>query len=181
MHIALAGEVWWFYPSGSATTNNSYVVYNYRDDIWYYGSIDRIAGYDAGISVLGVTSTPLMLESTNGFLYEHEQNSTFPNVGHSGLTPYAESGPIELGDGDRTMLLQRIEPDGMNLSDAQLTVFSAMDPVASEVTNGPYPLANPIDLRVKARQVRLKVSELTANTAWRLGTPRLGVIASSRR
>lgn len=181
MHMSLAGEVWWYYPNGTATTNNSYVVYNYREDIWYFGSIDRIAGYDAGVSVLGVTSTPLMLDATNGFLFEHEQNSTFTGTGHSGVSAYAESGPVEIGDGDRLMSIQRIEPDGVNLTDVQLTIFSAMDPVSSETTNGPYSLANPTDVRVKARQVRLKVSEATANTSWRLGTPRFGVIPSSRR
>lgn len=181
MHISQAGEVWWFYASASSTKNNSYVVYNYRDDIWYTGTIDRICGYDSGITTVGVTGSPVMLESANGFLYEHEQSSTFTGVGHAGVTPYAESGPYELGDGDRLMSIQRIEPDGMNLTDVQLTLLSAMDPTGSETTNGPYSLANPTDVRVKARQVRLKVTETAANTSWRLGTPRFGVIPSSRR
>ena len=42
-------EVWWFYPSANSTKNDSYVVYNYQDNLWFYGSLDRSAWLDANL------------------------------------------------------------------------------------------------------------------------------------
>lgn len=40
-------EIWWFYPTGSSTYNNAYVIYNHLDQIWYYGNITRSAWNDS--------------------------------------------------------------------------------------------------------------------------------------
>lgn len=36
-------EIWWFYPSTYSQVNDSYVIYNYLDDVWYYGTLNRTA------------------------------------------------------------------------------------------------------------------------------------------
>lgn len=36
-------EIWWFYPGTGSLVNNLYVVYNYLENVWYYGSLDRSA------------------------------------------------------------------------------------------------------------------------------------------
>lgn len=176
MSVAAYNEIWWFY-STTGNTPNRQVVYNYLTNHWEFHQLDRIAGVDATYGRF-----PMMLDSANGRVYEHEH----PQGTRAGGPSFAESGPFELGDGDQTMLVQRIVPDGSNLSDAQMTVFSSFFPVDSETTNGPYSLANPTDVRFKGRQVRVKVNgtlgiDSAADGTWRFGTPRLGVIPSSRR
>ncbi len=173
VHISSQSEIWWLYRSDAG---RRYVSYNYVEDHWSFGEQDRIAGCDAG-----VLRYPLMVTATGGFVYEHEVDLlTSPVPDHAGSTIYAETGPIELGDGDLAMRLQRIEPDGNNLTAATLSVYYNMSPIAAEDTAGPFSLASPIDLRVTGKLFRLKVTEATA-TAWRLGTPRFGVIPVGRR
>lgn len=43
-------EVWWHYPSTNSLTNDSYVVWNYADNNWYFGTMNRTAWYDTPIS-----------------------------------------------------------------------------------------------------------------------------------
>ena len=40
-------EVWWFYPSYNSTVNDSYVIYNYLEQTWYYGTLNRSAWLDS--------------------------------------------------------------------------------------------------------------------------------------
>jgi hypothetical protein len=36
-------EIWWFYPSTGSTNSDSYIIYNYLENIWYYGTLERSA------------------------------------------------------------------------------------------------------------------------------------------
>ena len=60
------GEVWWFYPSASAAEIDSYVVYNYQQQVWYYGKMTRTAWVDRGINTYPISS------GTDHYLYNHE-------------------------------------------------------------------------------------------------------------
>ena len=42
-------EVWWFYPSSDSLVNNTYVVYNHLERIWYYGTMNRYAWLDSSL------------------------------------------------------------------------------------------------------------------------------------
>jgi hypothetical protein len=42
-------EVWWHYPSYSSQVNDSYVIYNYLENLWYYGSLNRTAWLDSSL------------------------------------------------------------------------------------------------------------------------------------
>lgn len=42
-------EIWWFYPTADSQINNAYVIYNFLEKIWYYGSIDRTAWLDSSL------------------------------------------------------------------------------------------------------------------------------------
>jgi hypothetical protein len=165
------GEVWWFYSAddGSGDPNDRYVCYNFIEDLWYYGALDRLAGLSAG-----VLPRPLMIDSA-GVLWEHEYLND-----RGSETPYIESGPIEIGDGDQLARVQQIVPDGGTTADVRMYLYTAFFPTGTETQNGPYTLANPTSVRLTARQVRLKVEQVN-ETAWRFGIPRLGVIPSSRR
>ena len=79
-------KIWWFYPSGSSETNDSYVVFNYAENSWYYGTLNRTAWSDNALSNLPVAA------STDGYLYFHEDGlddgSTNPP---SPISSYIES------------------------------------------------------------------------------------------
>lgn len=165
-------EVTWFYASANATDIDSYVTLHQDGGYWTFGSLARMAGVSrqGGTALTG----PAMFGS-DGAMYDHESGST-----HTGATVYAESGPIEIGDGDNVMRVQRIVPDEKTANDVTASLYTSMFPNGTETENGPYTLANPTSVRLTARQVRLKISESVA-AAWRVGTVRLGVRSGGRR
>ena len=99
-------EIWWFYPSANSQTNDSYVVYNYIEKSWYYGTLNRTAWHDSALSNLPVAA------STDGYLYFHEDGlndgSTNPP---SPISSFIESSVIDIGDGDQFMFVSRVIPD----------------------------------------------------------------------
>ncbi|HEX7019003.1 MAG TPA: hypothetical protein VF159_03265 [Gemmatimonadaceae bacterium] len=167
--IAEFGEIWWFYPSAGSAEINRYVVYNYRENHWSLGTLARTAGADAGS-----TQHPILCDAA-GLVYEHELTEV-----RSGIAPYLESGPVEVGSGDRLMSVQRIVPDEKTSGDVSLSLYAANFPNAPERVYGPYPAAQETKTRLNARQVRLRLDEVRP-ADWRVGTFRLGVRESSRR
>jgi hypothetical protein len=172
--MALYGEVWFFYPSAASQEPDRYAIWNYVENHWTPGVLTRTAAVDRGAFGYPMFAS----EST---LYEQERGSTRSGAG----APYLESGPIEVGVGDRLLALRQLIPDeatqaGQVLGSLRAYLYSALYPTADETTNGPYTLANPTDLRVGARQIRLRVEELVAGD-WRLGTVRVEGVPMGRR
>lgn len=166
------GEVTWFYPTGSNTECDSYVTYNYQEAHWSFGTMARSCGVT--IQPAGLFLGPVMIDAS-GHIYDHETGQS-----RTGQTPFLESGPMEIGDGDTVMRLQRIVPDDHSLGDVAAYLYTAMAPDGAETLNGPYTLASQTSVRVTARQVRLRLVETVAD-AWRVGVIRLGAIAGGRR
>jgi len=169
MPITEYGEVWWFYPSGGSTEIDRYVSYSYREGHWSIGQVVRLCGYGSG-----ATTYPIMAGST-GLLWEHEIGDA-----RDSLTPYVESGPFELGDGDNVVKVLRLVPDEKTLGDVTATFYHQMYPMGSETTSGPHTLSQPTDLRFTARMARMRLSE-TRQTSWRVGVPRLGILSGGKR
>ncbi len=171
VHLAGQGEVWWFYPSGAATENDRYVCWAYREsqrlgrNVWTLGSLSRTAG-----SGKGVYPNPLMVDAA-GYLYEHETGLNF-----DGAQPYLETGPIEIGQGDRMAEVQRIVPDQLADGDAAVTLYGRDWPNGAERALGPVSLASPTDLLFQAREVRLRFTGASAKS-WRIGAMRLDIVA----
>jgi hypothetical protein len=166
------GEVTWFYPHAGQTEITRYVTYNYRENHWVTGSLERTCGI---ASQPGTTVFPVMA-SSNGTIYDHESGSDRGTEG----TPSLESGPMELGNGDVLVSVQKVIPDDKTVGDVTLTIYTAPNPDTTEDTHGPYTLTEQTSIRVKARQIRVKLTE-AVETNWRVGVIRLGVLASSRR
>ena len=164
------GEIWWFYPSGGSNENDRYVVFNYNDNTWAIGVMARTAGVDAG-----VYRQPIIVSALNKKLYEHEIGFNY-----DGGEPFAESGPIIIGNGDNVMSVTKMIPDEKTQGDVDATFKTRFYPNDVERTYGPFNMANPTSLRFTGRQVRIRIEGVNADD-WRVGINRLEVIQGGRR
>lgn len=169
VHNSQHSEIWWFYPSASSTENNRYVVFDYEENHWNIGTLDRTAAIDAG-----VFRTPIWFDSA-GNCYNHETGWS-----HGGSAPFVESGPIALGEGDQVMKVNEIVPDEEVQGEVSLTFKTRFYPNDTERTYGPYIMDAPTGARFTGRQVRMRINGTELND-WRAGKMRLNVIAGGRR
>jgi hypothetical protein len=99
-------EIWWFYPSANSSENDRYVVFNYLEQVWYYGNFARTAWLDRGVEQLPIAASP------DYRLYNHEigfdDGSTVPA---SPIEAFVQSSPIDLGDGEQFIFMRRMIPD----------------------------------------------------------------------
>lgn len=164
-------EVWWFFPSVSSTSleNSRYVVHNYNEGTFFVGTLARATAIPRG-----VFATPILLKPT-GEMLQHE-------VGwdHEGMKPFAESGPVEIADGQQAMFVDMLIPDEKNQGEVRVKLLYSDYPNEVEGDTGFVSAANPTDVRLEARQVRIYLEEV-ANTGWRIGTFRLGVQPAGQR
>jgi hypothetical protein len=179
-------EVWWFYPSANSQNNNRYVVYNYAENLWHFGSLSRSAWLDRG-----ALENPIAA-GLDGYLYEHEtgfdDGSTVPP---SPIESYIESSPIDLGDGEQFSLIRRMFPDvsfrNSTNPDPEVDVTLSV----SNQTGGSYLRSTTatfvdndrqqLDFRLRGRQMSIKVSGNQINSTWRLGSPRVDLRPDGRR
>ena len=162
VHNSEYGEIWWFYPSQAATECDSYVVYDYLENHWEIGQIDRTCGADQG-----VFSDPLWVDAT-GVIYEHEIHG----IGHGSYTPYAETGPISLGNGDVIMKVNKLIPDEDTQGEVQVKFKTRFHPNDTEREYGAFTMDNPTSVRFSGRQIRMRV-EATGNEDFRVGIMRV--------
>lgn len=162
-------EVWFFYPSSTSVEVNSYAAFDYAQGIWTFGTLDRTAGVDRGIF-----RTPVWA-SDAGDVYDHETGFNYDSA-----TIFVESGPLNIGAGENLSIVTEVIPDEVALGDAQLTIKSRLYPTATETTHGPYTAANPTSMRVKGRQLRMRIEGQTAGK-WRIGNYRAKVRQGGKR
>jgi len=163
------GEVWWFYPSAANTEVDSYVVYNYREGHWMIGSLGRTAGTDRG-----VFNYPLMV-SDDGYVYEHEVG-----VSYDGATPYAQTGPIELGSGDRIMVARQLIADEKTQGSVGVQFLTSFAPNGSQTTKTYTIDSIYTPVRFTGRQVEMKITG-DSLTDWRVGIMRIDAVAGGER
>ena len=169
VHNSAFGEVTWLYPSLSSTENDSYVTYNYREGTWYFGLMARTAGTDRGVFL-----NPMMV-GTDGYIYDHEVGYTYDSV-----SPYAQSGPIELGNGDNVMAVRSVIPDEQTLGEVAISFTARMYPTSAESTYGPFSANAPTDARFSGRSVKMKVTGNVLDD-WRVGVMRLEATSAGKR
>ena len=179
-------EVWWFYPSGSSAENDSYVVYNYVEQIWYYGTIERTAWSDSGLR-----EYPQGIDSS-GQLYDHEDGNDADGVA---MDAYIQSADFDIGDGEKFMMSRRILPD-IKFTGSTATTPEAYVTVAPRRFPGTSPQVEPnlpviesavdvftdqVFIRARGRSMAFKVGSNTLGTQWQLGNPRLDAREDGRR
>lgn len=192
-------EVWWFYCSKGSNTVDKYVIYNYLDRVWYYGSMARTAWLDSGIRPYP------MAANYDGRILYHE--AAVDDV--AGLTPvpinaYVQSSDFDIGDGHNFGFVWRILPDvnfnGSNVNDPVVTMtvkprqnsgtpYGAADNPAVRsyddyATRGTYNIQQfdgQVYTRLRGRQMAFRIESNTLGVAWQLGTPRIDVRPDGRR
>jgi hypothetical protein len=186
-------EVWWFYPTEDSTWNNAYVVYNYLDKVWYYGSIERTAWLDTPLRHWPqAANTPE--NATSGYIYNHEDGIDDDGVP---MEAYIQSNDFDLDDGEQFMLTRRIIPDidfsGSIATAPEVTLevksrnfpgnaFNTnTDDTARVIQTSVGAYTGQVFLRTRARQMALKVTSNTLGSQWQLGSPRLDVRQDGKR
>ena len=192
-------EIIWFYASGTSNEVNRYVVFNYLENIWYYGQLERTAWIDSG-----VFNNPVGL--AGGWVYQHENgtNDGQPNgASPLPLVSYIQSADVDIDDGDKYMLTRRVIPDinfrgsetnnpvtGAPLTpEAIVTVgvrnfpgaISSTTNAEGQTTNADIVTAtatvdqytNQVFIRARGRQMNFRIASDTLGTQWQLGLPRV--------
>tara|TARA_R110000803_G_scaffold133680_1_gene200813 strand:- start:2834 stop:4312 length:1479 start_codon:yes stop_codon:yes gene_type:complete len=162
-------EVWWFYPSGDGIECDRYVAYDYAENVWMTGNIDRTAGVDTG------TFRQPMWIAANGELYEHETGNQY---GTNNV--FVESGPISIGVGEKVMKVTSLIPDEKTQGDVTATFKTRFYPNGTESSFGPYNMSNPTPVRFTGRQMRMRVNG-TTNSDWRVGVMRVEAVEGGKR
>lgn len=173
VHNGQNNELWWFYPSKDSTENNRYVIYDYKENYWNTGNLDRTAGVDAG-----VFQHPIYAAST-GKIYDHEIGHTYADTTE---LSYAETGSMQIGTGENLMDVTEILPDHESLGSFQIKLKTKNYPNTAETTHGPYVLTSPTSVRVQGREVKIRLETPSTNAyGYKLGTVRLNAKAGSKR
>ncbi len=192
-HNSSYGEVWWFYPSSSATENDRYVIYNYQEKVWYFGNLARTAWVDRGINQYPIAA------STDNKLYYHEfgqdDGSTNPA---SAISANIESSQIDIGDGDKFTFIRRLIPD-VTFRDSTnetpranlvvktrnfpgVTFSETSSDTVSQSASSPIELfTEQVHLRLRGRSFAFRIESDVTGVMWRLGTPRLDIRPDGRR
>ena len=186
-------EIWWFYPSASSTSIDRYVVYNYSEQAWYFGTLTRTAWLDRGISQYPIAA------GTDGFLYNHEfgqdDGSVTPAVS---VDSYIESSQVTMGAGDNFVSLRRLIPDvtfvgseaenpsvnmtleTRNFPGTDYTTTST-NAVTRSATVPVEQFTSEVDIRLRGRSFAFKIASDATGVDWRLGTPRVDARSDGRR
>tara|TARA_R100001015_G_C4632600_1_gene196371 strand:+ start:2192 stop:4075 length:1884 start_codon:yes stop_codon:yes gene_type:complete len=186
-------EIWWFYPSSTANEIDRYVVFNYQENAWYYGTLVRTAWVDRGINDFPVATF------TDGRQYFQELGlddaTASPAVA---INAHIESSQIDLADGEQFAFIRRLIPDitfenstaaspnvvfttkvrdfpggNYDSEDAATVTRSATTPVEQ--------FTNQVHLRLRGRSFALRIASSNTETQWRLGSARLDVRPDGRR
>jgi len=192
-------EVWWFYCSANSETVDRYVIFNYLENIWYYGTMARTAWLDSALRLYPIAA------GYNGQILYHENGvddgTTSPP---SAISAYIQSSDFDIGDGHNYGFVWRIIPD---------LTFDGSTSAAPEVMFSARPRKNPgalygaaaspmvvsdnnfstqrnytvqqftqiVYTRIRGRQMAFKISSDSLGTQWQFGAPRLDVRPDGRK
>lgn len=198
-------EIWWFYCSAESETIDKYVVYNYMEDIWYYGTMARTAWLDSGLREYPLAAT------YSNTLVNHEQGVNDNETGtESAINAYITSSEFDLDDGHQFMFVWRMLPDitfsGSTATNPKITMYllplknsgsgySVNSAVDANHSEGYFSYADvtrtsvvPIEqftgqvyTRVRARQMAMKIESDELGVTWQLGAPRIDMRPDGKR
>jgi hypothetical protein len=192
-------EVWWFYCSAESDTADRYVVYNYLDNIWYYGTMDRTAWLDSGLR-----DYPLAATYSNNLVNQEEGVDDNELGASTPIHAYASTAEFDLDDGHQFNFIWRVLPDitfdgsttespsaVMTLLPMQNSGSGYNSPASVGGSNNGtitrsavLPIekfTEQLNTRVRGRQMTMKIESTEAGVTWQLGSPRLDMRPDGRR
>lgn len=191
-------EVWWFYCSADSLTIDRYVIYNYLEKIWYYGTMARTAWLDSGL-----LDYPLAATYSNNLVY-HENGLNNNETGTTtAIDAYISSSEFDIGDGHNFGFVWRVLPD-LTFENAEnsptgatpsvaMTLYGLANSGSGVTSTASQPVAKSstyviteqftgmIFTRMRGRQMIFKISSNQINTVWQLGAPRIDIRPDGRR
>lgn len=196
-------EVWWFYCSANSTVIDKYVVYNYLEKIWYYGSMSRTAWLDSGL-LSNPIATTYNATTQVGRLINHESGLNDNTDGTDyAIDAYISSSEFDIGDGHNFGFVWRIIPD-LTFSNSQsapdgttprvtMTISGLYNSGSGRIDNASGLVAKSsayllseeftgqIFTRIRGRQMVFQIESNQINTCWQLGAPRIDIKPDGRR
>jgi hypothetical protein len=191
-------EVWWFYCSANSSTIDRYVIYNYLEKVWYYGTMARTAWLDSGL-----LDFPLAATYSNNLVY-HESGLNNNETGTTtAIDAYISSSEFDIGDGHNFGFVWRVLPD-LTFGNAEnsptgaapsvtMTLYGLANSGSGVTSTASQPVAKSstyviteqftgmIFTRMRGRQMIFKISSNQINTVWQLGAPRIDIRPDGRR
>ena len=194
-------EVWWFYCSASNNTAfpDKYVIYNYLEKVWYYGTLARTAWSDSGLRDYPQAAT------SNYNIVNHENGINNNETGTTtAINAYISSSEFDIGDGHNFGFVWRILPDltfensstepttgdqprvtmelyGLTNSGSGVTSDASQPVRKSSAYYITEEFTGQIYTRFRGRQMIFKISSEQINTTWQLGAPRIDIRPDGRR
>ena len=165
-------EITWFYVSTDNTAatnpeNDSYVTYNYAENAWSVGTMDRTVWNDS----FGARDVPFAFDP-DGYLYDHETGTT---ANGAAMNSYIEGSPREISaNGQDLYMVDKVVPDASMTSSTNLYVYmnTRKYPNATETVKGPFTITSStqkVSTRAKGRQIALKFQSTGTEDQWTLG------------
>ena len=184
------GEIWWFYPSANSEENDKYVIYNYLEKTWYYGTLTRTAWHDRGIRQFPIAAGPSLL-------FEHENGNDDDG---SPMTASIESSQIDIGDGYQFTFIKQLIPD-ITFAGSTSTTGNPTANFTLQARKGPgstysntsggsstrtatapvEQFTDLINVRLRGRSFNMKLESTEQGVAWKLGVPRVDIRPDGRR
>jgi hypothetical protein len=192
-------EVWWFYCSNNSTVVDKYVVYNYLENIWYYGTMNRTAWLDSPLR-----SYPMAAGYENRIIFHEVGTDDLAGEAPVPIYAYIQSADFDIGDGDHFAFIWRILPD-INFNGSNVDMPSVNMEITPRRNSGaPYsPADNPtvtsqdnytltrsyniqeftgqVYTRLRGRQMALRIESNNLGVAWQLGSVRADIKSDGRR
>jgi hypothetical protein len=192
-------EVWWFYCSGTSTVIDRYVIYNYLENIWYYGSLNRTAWLDSPLR-----EKPMAADYNNRILFHEVGNDDVSGLSPVPITAFIQSADFDIGDGNQFGFVKRILPDinfnGSSVNEPAVTMqvkprrnagalYGPADhPIVASANNfatTPIYTVQEFDgqvyTRLRGRQMAFRIESTDLGVAWQLGSIRIDVKPDGQR
>ena len=192
-------EIWWFYCSQNSTQIDKYVIYNYLDRVWYYGTMARSAWLDSGIR-----QYPIAADYNNRIVYHENGVDDNATQTTTAIDAYVQSSDFDIGDGHNFGFVWRILPDvnfnGSNINNPAVTMTIkprvnsgtaygvANNPTVTSANN--YGAASAYNIqeftgqvytRLRGRQLAFRIESTGIGVNWQLGSPRIDIRPDGRR
>ena len=191
-------EVWWFYCSENSNSVDKYVVFNYLERVWYYGTMARTAWLDSGL-----LDFPIAATYVNNIVNHEDGMNDNMTATTAAIEAYISSSEFDIGDGHNFGYIWRVLPDltfGDSTTDptgAQPQVTLTLYPMTSSGSGAGTPASANVTkiaayniteeftgivyTRVRGRQMILKMGSNQIGTTWQMGAPRLDLRPDGRR